>query len=506
MQNFGNFLKNNELPKKEWLVIGKGPSFSGIRQIDTSVFNTIALNHSINDIQADFSHAIDIDVILDCADSIYSNSKFLIVPLFPHINNRPTDKTIKDFFSQNKKLKAIDEEGRLIYYNSSTSPLSDEKNPIIPVRYFSADAVISLLAYSGFKKIRTIGVDGGSKYSEDFSNLNKKTLLSNGQKNFDSQFKAIARTVKETGALVLPMDLKDPIRIFVGSQKEQITAVKVLEYSIKKHLGFSSDVFPLHDANIPIPIPKDAKNRPRTPFSFQRFIIPQLCQHQGRAIYLDSDMQVFVNILDLWNRSFGDANILSAWSREGSGRIPQFSVMLLDCASLEWNIEDIVNDLDSGKYSYEDLMYSMVVANVDPIIEPEWNSLEHFEEGKTKLIHYTDMNEQPWLKIGNKNGDLWLNELKEAIAEGFISLTEIVDDILAENIRPSIFFELRKEPMIKKYGINKTEKMIKNADKGFIPPHRKALGDTRPSLKNRIRYSLYKLYIARKTKRLLEKK
>ena len=57
---------------------------------------------------------------------------------------------------------------------------------------------------------------------------------------------------------------------------------------------------PLHEATIPIPTPATPANRPRTPFSFQRFLIPELCGFKGRGIYVDSDMQVFEDIRGLW--------------------------------------------------------------------------------------------------------------------------------------------------------------------------------------------------------------
>src|SRR5690606_29185021 len=122
------------------------------------------------------------------------------------------------------------------------------------------------------------------------------------------------------------------------------------------------DVFPLFQSKTRIPMPKDPKNKPRTPFSFQRFLIPELKNFKGRAIYLDSDMQVFKDIKDLWTRPMDDCDVLSAFEASETGRRPQFAVMLMDCEKLKWSIQDIVARLDSGELNYEQLMYHMAMA------------------------------------------------------------------------------------------------------------------------------------------------
>ena len=81
--------------------------------------------------------------------------------------------------------------------------------------------------------------------------------------------------------------VETPVRVYVGSQEAQMLPVKVLEYSIRKHTELPVEIFPLHHASIEVPMPRDPRNRPRTPFSFQRFYIPQLAGFRGRAIYLD---------------------------------------------------------------------------------------------------------------------------------------------------------------------------------------------------------------------------
>ena len=54
-------------------------------------------------------------------------------------------------------------------------------------------------------------------------------------------------------------------------------------------------------------------------------------------------MQVFKDIRDLWGRPFDGANILTVAADPKPRRVPQFSVMVLDCGSLDWNIQEIVS-------------------------------------------------------------------------------------------------------------------------------------------------------------------
>jgi glycosyl transferase family 8 len=260
-----------------------------------------------------------------------------------------------------------------------------------------------------------------------------------------------------------------PVRVYVGSQEAQMVPVKVLEYSIRQRTEMAVEVFPLHHAGIEFPLPKDVRNRPRTPFSFQRFFIPQLAGYRGRAIYLDSDMQVFRDIRVLWSLPFDGADLLAAWGLADSGRKPQFSVMLLNCEALRWDLNEIVAALDRGELTYETLMYEMKVAShIRAAIEPHWNSLERYEAGKTSLLHYTDMTRQPWVSRDNPLGYLWVRELIEAVDRGFLPRDLVEVHVQAAFLRPSLLYQLD-------HRIEDTAKLPASAlalDARFVPPYK----------------------------------
>ncbi|MGK2915727.1 MAG: glycosyltransferase [Porticoccaceae bacterium] len=425
--------------RKPWLVLGKGPTFGKVGQVDLDQYFVCTLNHVIREVPADLAHIIDLDVVQDCADAIYRNAKTLVLPFYPHVNCRPTTKSIKEFLGEIPVLRKLASEGRLVWYNLATSKKKEGDSPTVAVKFFSAEAALNLLASIGVKVVRSLGVDGGTNYSNDFADLSEKTRLANGHESFDKQFAGIARTIRTTGIFYAPLHIQAPVRVFVGADAAQVAGVKVLEYSIKKFASLSVDVQIIDDRDVPIPTA--LSNRSRTGFSFSRFHIPKLCGYRGRAIYLDADMQVFTDIRKLWTLNFGEADVLYAESNKGGARIPQFSVMLLNCANLDWDVREIVENLDNGVFDYNQLMQQLCILPAErrrPALPFEWNSLEHYEAGKTNLIHYTDMPTQPWISNRNPNGQLWYDCCREAIDEGFLSRDFLYDEVEKGNVSPEL--------------------------------------------------------------------
>lgn len=249
-------------------------------------------------------------------------------------------------------------------------------------------------------------------------------------------------------------DVSIPVRVFVGTDRSQLLAVKVLEYSIRRHTDLPVEVHPMLD--LPLPEPKDPRQGKRTGFSFTRFAVPQLAGYRGRALYLDADMLVFKDIRSLWSLPFDGAKVLiqdhipeEAQKKATSAgapkqRIKQTAVMLLDCGGLDWDPAKIIQGLD-GRYTYEDLVYQLCILQPDEIhytIPFEWNSLEFWNEN-TCLLHYTDMASQPWVSPNNKLGYLWLREARRMVDEGVMTLAEIQNEIDLGYFRPSLVEELR---------------------------------------------------------------
>jgi Glycosyl transferase family 8 len=493
LEHFFDWSTRRGIAGRPWLILGKGPSFSHRDRFDVSSYDLLSLNHVVRQQPVTLAHMIDLDVVEACADVLETNARFVVLPWRPHVHNRPGALTLAEVVPNSEVLTRLAGENRVLWYDLSTSPTRHGPGPVVQATYFSAEAALSLLALAGVHRVRSLGIDGGAAYSPAFEDLRETTLLANGRQNFNLQFKGMAKTIMSTGVDYAPLDVESPIRVYVGSQEAQMLGVKVLEYSIRKHASMTVEVFPLHHAHIDFPMPAAVENRPRTPFSFQRFYIPQLAGFRGRAIYVDSDMQVFQDIRKLWTLPFDGADLLAACEPGESGRKPQFSVMLLDCEALRWDLPDIVARLDRGELNYESLMYEMKVAgSVRAAIDPTWNSLERYEEGRTALLHYTDMTTQPWVSRDNPLGYLWARDLLEALDSGAITRDYIEDHVRQGYVRPSLLYQID-------HRVEETALLTKAArqlDDAFVPPHRKmgAHGSSRMNPLARMRAILRHLY------------
>jgi hypothetical protein len=440
---FDWFFSQSESKARPWLILGKGPSFSKRRLFDVSRFYTLSLNHAVREQPVTVAHIIDFDVVEACKDCLETHAQVVVLPWLPHVNNRAGEKTLLDLLEISPVLHRLHEQHRLLYYNLSTGQSQRAGSPVVQVRYFSAEAALNLLTTAGVKQVRSLGIDGGADYSQDFADLKDKTLLANSRTSFNKQFKEIAKTILRTQVDYAPLDIESPVRVYVASTQAEMLPVKVLEFSIRKHASMSVEVTPIYQTGIEIPIPKDPENLARTPFSFQRFLIPEVVGYKGRAIYLDADMQVFKDIRGLWTRPLNGADILAVEEPVETGRRPQFSVMVLNCDSLNWKVGEIIEDLDKGALTYAQLMYDMTVAKtIDRCIDPAWNSLERYVEGQTALLHYTDMHTQPWVSQINPLGYLWVRDLFEAIDLGVISESYVRECVGKGYARPSLLYQV----------------------------------------------------------------
>ena len=236
-----------------------------------------------------------------------------------------------------------------------------------------------------------------------------------------------------------------PARIYIGTDPSQMVAAKVFEYSVRRHATMPV-AFDTMDS-VTWPFPSDPKNQPRTNFSFHRFAIPKLAGYEGRAAYVDADMIVFRDIRELWEIPFNDATVLYAPSSNPK-RTKQFSVMLMDCSRLRWDVDAIIGGMDEGRYDYDQLVGELCIepdSDVQARIPPEWNSLDLFFPGKTGLLHYTHMETQPWVYSRHKHGDLWVASLQDAISEGAISRKEVEEAVERGWARPSLLRQLDTE-------------------------------------------------------------
>ena len=163
-----------------------------------------------------------------------------------------------------------------------------------------------------------------------------------------------------------------------------------------------------------------------TMFSFCRHMVSEICEFRGEAIYVDADMLIFESMEQIMQVDMGDALIIGV---EGCH---QNSVGRMKCDGLaKWTIGYL---LRSG-LSYGDLQKNRYVPQglFQRTIPRGWNDL-HRRTSNTKLLHYTAMPNQPWVKPGNPFGKVWFDHLAEAVMEGFLTMATVEEEVREQDL------------------------------------------------------------------------
>lgn len=260
----------------------------------------------------------------------------------------------------------------------------------------------------------------------------------------------------------------EPLRVYVGAVHSHRLLFEVLRWSIRRHASRPVEVQSIGELiGDGLVLPQRPENRPGTPFSFHRFAVPMLAGWRSRAIYVDSDQLVLRDIAELYDRPmrFG-ARVLRRIGRgpDGATGMRASSVMLLQCDRLrDWSPQRIADDLDAGRYSYEALM------KLRPIwlkgsFPRHWNSFDHYEPGRTGLLHYTGKSRQPWLRRGHPFESFWFEALYSGLDAGEISQEAI--DFSLENgyVRPSLAWQTQQ----RETDSNRVPAELHAADEAFL--------------------------------------
>ncbi len=425
-----------------WLAAGPDASLQKYGEFDLTEFSILALDGAIETLErADIAATLDLGTVKTSGEAMDARAKFVLLPRFANLNGQLQTKPLDAFFGDYPLLKKWDEAGRLLVCDLSTAPDKSGAEAVFPAGPNSAETMIGVLAQLGQKQFRTLGLD---------FRLRPTPIAGAASLPYE---RGIGEVIFRHDLDLLPLGAPGPIRIFVGTDASQMIGAKVLHYSLQTHTAMTAKFDLLQD--VAPPVPKNKENWSRTEFSFRRFAIPAQAGFTGRGVYLDADMQVFQDFRELWDTPFDGATVLSAPSSDPK-RKPQFAVMLLDCARLKWDLNEIIAGMDEGRYDYDGLMKELCIVppeQVRPDLLVDWNSLEEYKPGQTRLIHYTYMPKQPWVSARNHNGNVWVDELVRAMNAGFISQNEVDEAIKEGFVRPSLARQLATPralwPMIK---------------------------------------------------------
>ncbi len=231
------------------------------------------------------------------------------------------------------------------------------------------------------------------------------------------------------------------LQIVIGTQPNQYIAERVLEHSIRKNASREVEIHC---------VKQDRTSPGGTSFGFVRFLVPQLCDFRGIALYFDADQVVL-----------GDVHELAAELREpfAVGLVRKIegtfagapveernetSVMVLDCAHLHaWDPEKLFDPvvpngapLAPGQIHYRDFMrLAWFDSSLIQEIDPRWNHYNMVRDD-TKLVHFSHVREQPWKRPQHPYTPFWESWLSDALAAGNLRRRDILKAVARGHARP----------------------------------------------------------------------
>tara|TARA_Y100000592_G_scaffold45392_1_gene72040 strand:+ start:5450 stop:6157 length:708 start_codon:yes stop_codon:yes gene_type:complete len=194
------------------------------------------------------------------------------------------------------------------------------------------------------------------------------------------------------------------LKVFVGTDGGvEEPAEKALAYSFQKNSSIPVEI-EFMDEKRGNPFWHGwNKNRWYTPFTCYRWGIPEFCNFEGRAMYMDVDQLVLKDPKELLELKFDDGKF---WMAPGSRR---GDVILYDCAKFKnkwWpSIQEIKDNqkgigwfLDKIGKGWQKLPERWCCNDGGYVGPTQVNKMptEPYVDGETCLVHYTEMSWQPW--------------------------------------------------------------------------------------------------------------
>lgn len=210
------------------------------------------------------------------------------------------------------------------------------------------------------------------------------------------------------------------INIRGGHEDSRIPSL-VMQASIKRYWP-EAPVINTYD----LEKPRLTSRKNPTPFSLVRHMVPKLCGFRGWGVYVDADQIVFDDMRKMLRAVQNDPNSPQnvLYRSEANGCT---GVVLMNCELLNWDAWHVRDKIDSGKLDYSDAQRNMQSYGKIGDLGIEWNTHDNqYQEGKTKLLHFTNLGTQPWKFPGKHPQErVWAKSLRQAIDEGYLTEDEL---------------------------------------------------------------------------------
>jgi hypothetical protein len=283
------------------------------------------------------------------------------------------------------------------------------------------------------RRVRSLGIDGGARYSADFEDLARHTLLANGQPGFDLQFQGIARTILRTGVDFAPLDSASPIVVCVPSTEANRLPDRVLEFTARKHTSISVHVHPIRS-------PLDLETIPAAATD-----VPSMAggDEYHRVIVLRSGSVVLDDLRKLWVRPLEREVVEVPRVPYGSGVPDQPAVSVLTAAGPGRLGAMLRAAVDLGRSPAGPSRLESVLP-VTASLSGAWDRQDRLGEGDNSVLVYAAAGLQPWISRAHPLAHLWVANLLEAVREGFVSLDLIRTEVRLGHVRPSLLEQVER--------------------------------------------------------------
>ncbi|HVR67516.1 MAG TPA: ELM1/GtrOC1 family putative glycosyltransferase [Verrucomicrobiae bacterium] len=203
---------------------------------------------------------------------------------------------------------------------------------------------------------------------------------------------------------------KPPVRLFLGSEDAQYRAERIFLYALEqvRDPNRAYEIFVMRNMTGYTP------RGWRTGFTNYRFAIPDYAGRSGKAIYNDVDQIYLADPGLMFDLDLGDHGFLAVSASDTS-------VMVMDCARMA-----VVWNLQAATTQSKERLHADAASFWGPL-DPAWNSRDaEYEEGRSKLLHFTAMHTQPWQPFPenyayrqNTLADIWFDLERRADAAGY---------------------------------------------------------------------------------------
>lgn len=210
------------------------------------------------------------------------------------------------------------------------------------------------------------------------------------------------------------------MKVFIGWDSREAEVADVLAYSLQKNSSIPLDIQYLKLDELDFDRDRDPLQS--TEFTYTRFLVPELCNYEGTAVFMDCDMLCLGDMKQLDDLDMSSYALrvvkhdhrptntvkMDGVKQTSYPRKNWSSLMLMDCSKLTlWTKELVQRESGAYLHRFQDIPDEQVGD-----IPDTWNTLDWMDE-RTQLVHYTEGG--PWFEEYRDHpyGAIWLRYLDE---------------------------------------------------------------------------------------------